>query len=710
MTKRMNMEQSQTHERRVTALSPWNVAAINVQSWWWQLAVFGIYMLLGIAFTWPLAAHMQTEVIQKGSVPVDSGQNIWNIWWVQHALLNGHNPYFTNYLFYPEHVNLFWQTLGLPNALLMLPVSLAWGPVAAFNLLVLLSFGLGGYFMYRIAYNVTADAWAALVAGFVFAFSAHHMQPLLGGALEIVSIQWVPLYILLLMRAFQKPSLLRCVATALALTAATLVSSYFGLFGAIYTLFHGAIVFFKARGRRRWTLLGAGAAIGALWAISLLPFIWPLDSLGGVAIADWHTRQVFHSAAVVDLLSGNVLHPLWGSYVRQRAEQLHPFGIEIGASAGIVAYALIGYGAARNWRQTWPWLVLAGAMFVFALGPELKITQAQTGIPLPFAALDLFGPFRNSSRPSRFITLMMVPVSVMVSIGFHALRALPRRDLVCSAVAALLVFEYLVQPWPMLALHVEPLYARLAQDAMPGAMLELPPKNDSSQYLLNQIEHGRPLMGGYLARTPAYPLIGFATATRRLWFAQSPQPDIFQASAVAELGALGVRYVVLHLDELSHHGAANIRKQLATGGATLLSQETNLEVYQVPSRMAAALLPQAGWYDMETDGQRRWRWMSQQAQLILASNADAVVAMSLSATAYQENRPLHVLLDGMPVGAWTIPAAPGSQTIVLHLFVTAGQHTLSLASTVTPVDSSRALSLSFTEVVLRDVQPALPRR
>jgi hypothetical protein len=281
---------------------------------------------------------------------------------------------------------------------------------------------------------------------------------------------------------------------------------------------------------------------------------------------------------------------------------------------------------------------------------------------------------------------------------------------VCSAVAALLVFEYLVQPWPMLALHVDPLYARLAQDVTPGAVLELPPKNDSSQYMLNQIEHGRPLMGGYLARTPAYPLIGFATATRRLWFAQSPQPDIFQTSAVAELGALGVRYVVLHLDELSHHGAANIRKQLATGGATLLSQETNLEVYQVPSRMAAALLLQAGWYDMETDGQRRWRWMSQQAQLILASNADAVVAMSLSATAYQENRPLHVLLDGMPVGAWTIPAAPGSQTIVLHLFVTAGQHTLSLASTVTPVDSSRALSLSFTEVVLRDVQPALPRR
>lgn len=706
MTGRMKAEPSHVHDRHAAGLSPWNAAVINVRAWWWQLAVFGIYMLLGVAFTWPLAARMQTEVIQKGGVPVDSGQNIWNIWWVQHALLGGRNPYVTNYLFYPEQVNLFWQTLGLPNALLALPVALAWGPVAAFNMLVLLSFGLGGYFVYRIAYDVTADAGASLVAGFVFAFSAHHMQPLLGGALEIVSIQWVPLYILLLMRAFRQPGAQNVLWAALALTVATLASSYYGLFGAIYTLFHGAIVFVRASGRRRWALLGVGMAIGALWALALLPFIWPLDSLGGVTIADWHTRQVFHSAAVVDLFGGNVLHPLWGSYVRQRAEQLHPFGIEIGASAGVVAYMLIGYGAARNWRQTWPWLLLALSMFVFALGPELKITQTQTGVPLPFALLDLFGPFRNSSRPSRFVTLMMVPVSVMVSIGFHALRARPKGKLLGSGVAALLLCEYLVQPWPMLPLHVDPLYAQLRQDATPGAVLELPPKNDSSEYMLNQIAHGRPLMGGYLARTPAYPLIGFPTATRRLWFAQAAQPDIFQTSATAELGALGVRYVVLHLDELPRNSAARIRMQLADSGATLLTQQNNLEVYQISSGMAAALLPQAGWYDVETDGQRHWRWMGQDAQLILASNTDAAIAMVLSATADGRDRPLRVLLDGVPAGEWMIPAAPGSRTVVLHLFIAAGQHTLTFASISTPVSDGRALSLSFTEVALRGVQPA----
>lgn len=679
----------------------------RARGWWWQLAVFGLYMALGIWFTWPLAARMQTEVIQKGAVPVDSGQNIWNIWWVQHALLSGQNPYVTNYLFYPEQINLFWQTLGLPNALLVLPVSLAWGPVAAFNLLVLLSFGLGGYFTYRIAYNVTADAAAALVAGFVFAFSAHHMQPLLGGALEIVSIQWVPLYILLLMRAFERPSILRCVAAALALTVATLASSYFGLFGAVYTLFHGAIAIAQASGRRRWTLLGASAAIGALWLVSLVPFLWPFDALGGVAIADWHTRQVFHSVAVADLFSSNVLHPLWGVAAGRLAAQWHPFGVEIGASAGLVVYALVGYGAARNWRQAWPWLLLALAMCVFALGPELKITQESTGIPLPFALLDLLGPFRNSSRPSRFVTLMMVPVSVLASIGFAALRILPRPDLVRGAVAGLLVVEYLVQPWPMLPLHIEPLYARLAQDATPGAVLELPPKNDSSQYMLNQIVHGQPLLGGYLARTPAYPLVAFPTATRRLWFAQPPQSDIFHASAPQELGALGTRYVVLHLDELSRRRTANTRAQLASNGATLLSQEHTLEVYQISSQAAAALLPQAGWYDLERDGERRWRWMSQHAELTLASNDAAVVAVSLSATANGEDRPLRVLLDGTPLGEWTVLAAPGTQRVVLHMFVTAGQHALTLESSPAAAGADgRALSLSFTEVTIQSVEAA----
>jgi hypothetical protein len=98
---------------------------------------------------------------------------------VRQALLEGENPYLTRYLFYPEHINLFWQTLSLPNALTVLPVALLAGPMVAFTL-VLLSFRLAGYVAYRLACALLADRFAALVAGFVFAFAPYHMQPPLG--------------------------------------------------------------------------------------------------------------------------------------------------------------------------------------------------------------------------------------------------------------------------------------------------------------------------------------------------------------------------------------------------------------------------------------------------------------------------------------------------------------------------------------------------
>lgn len=76
---------------------------------------------------------------------MDSGQGVWNLWWARESLLRGWNPLVTNYVYYPQQINLLYQTLSLPNALLALPALLALGPVAAFNAVALLSFALGGY-------------------------------------------------------------------------------------------------------------------------------------------------------------------------------------------------------------------------------------------------------------------------------------------------------------------------------------------------------------------------------------------------------------------------------------------------------------------------------------------------------------------------------------------------------------------------------------
>src|SRR5215216_5152865 len=107
-------------------------------TWREQIAVFMGYLLLGVWYTWPLVTQLPTGVIQKGGLPVDSGQGIWSIWWVQQAIFHGWNPYTTRYIFFPETVNLFWQTVSMTNTLPAVPITFLLGPIVTFNILVLI--------------------------------------------------------------------------------------------------------------------------------------------------------------------------------------------------------------------------------------------------------------------------------------------------------------------------------------------------------------------------------------------------------------------------------------------------------------------------------------------------------------------------------------------------------------------------------------------
>lgn len=684
------------------------------EPWRWKLVVFLGYVLLGIVFTWPLALHWQTGVIQKGALPVDTGQGIWNLWWARHSLLHGQNPYLTRYLFYPEAINLFWQTLSLPNAVLVFPALALFGPIVAFNLLTWLSFGLGGYFTYRLARSLIASRAAALLAGLVFACSPFHMQVLFGGPMEIIAIQWIPLYVLLLMRALQRQTvgvdwgLIPSLAAGSALIVTTLASQYYGLFCAVYTLIHVGLALVLTPGwRSRWRVGVTASAIAVLWVGALLPLVGDARTLQAAAPEDWYTRQVFHSTALIDFFAPNGLHPLWGDRAAAWLRGFHPFGVESGAAPGFVVYALVLYGLIRRWRLAWPWLALAGCMLLLSLGPELKLTGPSTGIPLPFSVLDYAGPFRNSSRPAYFIAVFMLPVSVLVGIGVQAVLARLGRYqwLSAAGIGLLIVGELLVSPWPILPVQVAPVYASLNKDRAPGAVVELPPRINDSQYMLNQLCHGRPLAGGYLARTPAYPLVTYDSTLRRLWYAEPAVSDVFSFDPASELSRIGIRFVILNRDFLSQSELTRLRQQLAAPGIMLYARDEQVDVYRVTADAAQpVLLPAEGWYPAETDGQRSWRWMSDTASMRLLARSPEVVALSVSLMAYQSPHPLRVWINGVQVAEATIPPAPQEQTLALSFLVPAGDNTLTLQSAARAAPDGRRLSVSVTRITFSSVE------
>ncbi|MFV9507575.1 MAG: hypothetical protein AB4911_23745, partial [Oscillochloridaceae bacterium umkhey_bin13] len=300
------------------------------------LAVWLGFLLVGVIFTWPMALFWNAAVIQKGGVPVDSGQGIWNLWWGYTALSQGWPLLKTGYLFFPQQVNLFWQPVSLPSAIMVTPIIAAFGPVAGFNAVTLLSFAIGGYASYRLARAVGLAAIPALLVGFVVIASPYHLQRILGGSMELIAMQWLPLYALALMQALARPNPIMILAAAGALLLTTLAAQYYGLFSAIYSLAFVSLAALLAPSRTiALQRFGVGAAIALVWVATLLLYVWPLDALGANTVSNWYEVQVFHSMALVDLFPFNMLHPLWGPWATQTMEGWHLVGVEVGATFGL---------------------------------------------------------------------------------------------------------------------------------------------------------------------------------------------------------------------------------------------------------------------------------------------------------------------------------------------------------------------------------------
>jgi hypothetical protein len=681
---------------------------IPSESWRWHVGVFLGYLLLGVLFTWPLLLHLNDSVVQITNLPVDTAQNIWNLWWVRTALLTGEHPYITRMVFYPEHINLFYQTVSLPNSVLALPVTLLVGPVAAFNSIILLSFGLGGYWTYRLARAFTDDRLAALAAGFVFVCTPYHIRRIYGGAMEVAAIFYLPLYVIALARALARRTPVSVLRASLTLFVTTLAAQYYGLYAVVYTALHTCLaVVLAPYGSRRVTFL-TGAGCGILWGLMLLPLLFWAGAFGANDLKDWYERQVFHSMALVDLVAPNPLHPIWGEASGRWLSQHHIVGAEVGAGFGIGVALLVGVAIWRHTRLAWTWMLLALMITLFAMGPQLRVTEAESGIPGPFLLLDILLPFRNASRPAYFVALLLIPVSVLVAIGVTTLRhsmaerKQQRGCRIAVVLIGLMVFENIVTPLSLARLTAASDTLALNADPLPGAVLDLPPRLDDGIGLLNQICHGRPLMGGYLARTPFYPMVAYSSAMRHLWLATEPLPDIVPLNLAAELASLGARFVVLDLTQLPRDAQYRLREQLDVPGIHRFNSSETREIYAVdPQAAQPVVVLGAGWHSAEREGERRWRWIGDQAEMLLLSRERTAVILSWRVTAYKSPRSLRVWLDNQRLTEIIVPAAPYDRIMILQVILRPGRTIMRLESEAERVSDGRRLSLSFSELYIK---------
>ena len=664
-----------------------------------HLLPLGLYGLVTVVVTYPLIHRLTTHVPGDGG---DALMNLWGYWWVREALATGQHPFFTPLLYAPHGAPLYLHTLNLFNGLATLPVQLAFGPIAAYNAVVFLSFGLAAYFAYLLVARVSGSRWAGFFGGIVYAFGSYHLAHLLGHA-NLLASEWLPAYVLCLLGANEASGRRRTryvIAAAGTLFLIALCDWQYVLFAGFFTAFHAL---YGVVARRSVAPVLTAAAIVSLWCVLAAPLLVPTIALirsGDVTPppADFARR---YSA---DLLSFVVPSPIVAPNPLQawRTPWTAPLDrrvavpiVEKAIFLGWVPLALAAVALRYGERRTRFWVLAALACAVLALGPylhlggEWRFGPGRWAVPLPYGLLQRLPGLNIARVPARWgllVTLCLAPLAglgiVALARRFPGLNRLRIRLVLAPLLLITLVGEHLAVPYPLERPDAPPFYRALDRSPEPGAVLEWPfcdacSESRSDYY---QTVHRRPLVGGYIARPLAYPLRSLPP-----FRAPGPVTDIVLDEPAPGVGAwtlahADVRWIVVLLDHprLEPRELAGFLQRYAEPEPLWRDERTLVYRPLPPGDAAHFIEPGRGWYDVEgTPDGRRTRWFRSAASLTAwhFGREPQAYALRFESWSFGGPRRLEISVDGRSLGQWRVE---DTQRFDLPLTLTPGRHQIEL--------------------------------
>src|SRR6266566_314306 len=162
------------------------------------LAVYLAVFIIGYAF--PLVSH--PGLPQVGQSEVDPNFYIWSWRWWPYAISHGLNPLYSRQIGAPAGFDLAWTTTAPAVAVILTPVTAAFGPITSFNLTLLLAAPISAWAAFLAARRLTGRFWAALMAGAVYGFSSYEVSHTVAGQANLTVTLLLPLmlYLALLWR------------------------------------------------------------------------------------------------------------------------------------------------------------------------------------------------------------------------------------------------------------------------------------------------------------------------------------------------------------------------------------------------------------------------------------------------------------------------------------------------------------------------------
>jgi hypothetical protein len=579
-----------------------------------HLGALFAHLALSLLFTWPLALNLLPGAsdLVPGVMIEDRDQNLWNLWWVREAVLQGRNPFVTDMIWYPTGVTLYYHTLNVFNGLLAIPLLTFFTLTTTYNLIILFSFVMGGYGAFLLVHYLCGNRWAALVGSVVFAYSAYHIATM-RNLLQLVSLEWVPFFVLFLLQAvFASPwhtwrgagkwLLRRALPASVALFLVALVDWYYTLYSLIFALLLALYLLIRnIAGRREstgerlwlwaigthWVRIGACLAIFLVLASPILiPTLRELRTTTYMLPAP--DAALSNSADLLAFFQPPRDNKLLGGLSANRGEW--PFAgnryeVYLTYTALLLAAVALFVTRARRPNSSlpgarepssqlpskWFWAACSLLFFLLALGPVLQINGQQVRwlfspefrLVMPYSLIEGLPVLNISRSPDRFDMPLTLCLGVLAGYGVNVLlsrwparlASLAKGPVIALAAIALITVELFPMPYVQLPAPIPGWYHELGKEQGDFAILELPPQDDywhGAYRMYYQTAHGKRIFGGYISREFPHPFLertpGFQELTNL-----DGESDIFAVGPETWKSALArynTRYIVLQKDRL----------------------------------------------------------------------------------------------------------------------------------------------------------------
>ncbi len=416
------------------------------------LAIYAVAAVVLLGLGTGVLGHPETRTV--GVEQFDFSQFVWYLAWWPRAVLGGHNPLVTTFLFAPDGYNLTWATSVPALAAVSSPLTLLADPVVAFNVLALAGPVVAATAAFALCRHLTAagdhrrgeDA-PAIAGGFVFGFSPFVMANEQASALNLIYVALIPAAILLVLRRLEHGLTTRRFVGLVAVLAAVQflvfpeILATAAVLGAAALI--GASVLLRDRREELIALTRELLLGGAIGAVIVSPWLYEMFARPHLTPAFGHATG--YSSDLVSFVVPSPLQLLGGSTFTSLSGRLsggplpgqHGFAYLGLPLLAIVALAVFPGLRHRTRDRRLRLIVACTALAAIAsIGPSLQLAGHHI-LPFPWA-LAGHVPLLRYAVPDRFAAYTALGAGVTLAIWVAQRPTAARWALAGAAIVVLL--------------------------------------------------------------------------------------------------------------------------------------------------------------------------------------------------------------------------------------------------------------------------------